>query len=247
MLSPNNINYNINYNIRLLQSNIPTTKILNHINNLSKQLFNTIPSNINKKNKLKLKNHKLNHILHQNTKWTIDNNYKLKNNIDIIEKHKQFDNTNPTILSNQTRQQKHPQLNSLNSKNHFYKITIITKIYNKTTTKTIHLTKKNLTIIIHSKNHKLDYQIYQNSLQKILKTSTTYKITLPNHQLYTTPLNNPKTKKYFTTITYTINYTFTNHQIITHFIHKTFQSFFNQKHETLKLSLIYNIYHNITK
>jgi tRNA-splicing ligase RtcB len=74
-----------------------------------------------------------------------------------------------------------------------------------------------------------------------------YGIRLPDRELVNVPFNSPEGRDYFAAMKCAANYAWANRQMIVHWVRQSFEQVFGRDAESLGLSIIYDVAHNIAK
>jgi tRNA-splicing ligase RtcB len=93
----------------------------------------------------------------------------------------------------------------------------------------------------------LGYQVCDDNVKVLGRTTQKYGIQIPDRQLACAPITSPEGKSYFAQMACAANYAWANRQCIMHWIRESFESVMGKKAEALGMQLIYDVAHNIAK
>jgi tRNA-splicing ligase RtcB len=139
------------------------------------------------------------------------------------------------------------QLGTLGSGNHFLEVQEVEEIFDEAVADVLGLFTGQVTVSIHTGSRGLGYQVCDDFLKRMLQASRKYGIDLPDRQLCCAPLTSPEGREYLAAMAGAANFAFANRQIITAWVRESFEQVLGLSPEALRLSLIYDVCHNIAK
>lgn len=248
VLSPGGVGYDINCGVRLLRSNLEREDVVDHLEQLSLDLHEAIPSGVGKgSRKRTLTDRALEAVLTKGANWAIDEGFGRRADAEVIEEGGAFAGADPTRVSRRAKDRGKPQLGSLGSGNHFCELGFVSEIYDEEAAEAFGLKKNGVTVMIHSGSRGFGYQVCDDSLRMMMKASKDHGIALPDRQLAAAPLTSDEAQHYFAAMACAINYAFANRQMMTHDVRQTMANFFGESDVRLGLELVYDVCHNIAK
>jgi len=212
------------------------------------KLYINIPSGLGSRRKdLRLSQEELRKVLKQGAKWAVDHGYGTHDDLKFIEDNGQIDFADPESVSEKAYERGKDQLGTVGSGNHFVEIGYVKEIFDERVAQVFGLFKNQVTIMIHTGSRGLGYQICDDSIREMIRASDKYGITLPDRQLCCAPIESKEGQRYLSAMASAANYAFANRQMIMHWVIETFESVFRAGAQSLGLSLVYDVCHNIAK
>ncbi len=247
VISPGGVGYDINCGVRLLRSNLNVNQVKPHLKDLVNELFNSIPSGVGSEGAIKLTKSELDELLIEGVDWAIEHGYGNKQDSEVCEEKGRMIGANPESVSDTARKRGAPQLGSLGSGNHFLEIQQIQEIFDDDAAKVMGLEKGQITVLIHCGSRGFGHQVCSDYLRYSEKSLKKYNIELIDRELACVPNNSIEGENYRKAMYSALNFAWSNRQIITHFIRKTFEKIFSSSETGLDMKLVYDVAHNIAK
>ncbi|MFH1461494.1 MAG: RtcB family protein [bacterium] len=244
VISPGGIGYDINCGVRLLKSEFTFSEIKNNLESLSREIYHWIPSGVGRGGKLKLDKNELDQVLKKGATWMLENNYATLDDINHIESNGKLNNADTTAVSDRAKQRGLDQLGTLGAGNHFVEVDYVEEIYDEEIANTFGLFKNQVTILIHTGSRGLGHQIATDHIRIMMNAMPNYGITLPDRELACVPFNSTEGQNYFNAMAAGANFAWANRQMITHLMRQVWEKEFGKGK---KLSLLYDVAHNIAK
>jgi tRNA-splicing ligase RtcB len=247
VISPGGVGYDINCGVRLLRSNLNVNQVKPHLKDLVNELFNSIPSGVGSEGAIKLTKSELDELLIEGVDWAIEHGYGYKQDSEVCEEKGRMIGANPESVSDTARKRGAPQLGSLGSGNHFLEIQQIQEIFDENAAKVMGVEKGQITVLIHCGSRGFGHQVCSDYLRYSEKSLKKYNIELIDRELACVPNNSIEGENYRKAMYSALNFAWSNRQIITHFIRKTFEKIFSSSETGLDMKLVYDVAHNIAK
>ena len=241
IISPGGVGYDINCGVRVLSTNISVEEFLKKRTEIINEIYKNVPSGVGREGKLKFSKDVLAEVIEKGAKWAIDNGYGIKEDLQRIEEYGYMKGANFHDISSKAIQRGMPQLGSLGAGNHFLEIQQVEQIFNEKISNVFEIDKDNVTIMIHCGSRGLGHQVASDYI-KLMEDKYGYK-DLPDRELINAPINSDLGKKYYSAMIGSVNFAFANRQMIMHWIRESFDKIFGKS----KLSLIYDVCHNVAK
>jgi tRNA-splicing ligase RtcB len=109
------------------------------------------------------------------------------------------------------------------------------------------LEKDNVTILIHSGSRGFGHQVCSDYLRTFSEYQQKNNIKLPDPELSYAFVNSKEAESYLGAMRCAVNFAFTNRQIMTNSIRKSFEEVFGKSADALGMDLLYDVAHNIAK
>ena len=241
IISPGAVGYDVNCGVRLLTTNIKKLDFMKKRDQVLKELYKNIPSGVGVESELKLSDKQIDEVLAKGSSWALENNYAEKEDIENTEDQGCIQGGDPKKVSQRAKARGRKQLGTLGAGNHFLEVQEVETIHDEKISEIFNLNKENVTIMIHTGSRGLGHQTASDYIQKMERVYG-FK-SLPDRELICAPIESELGKDYKAAMAAAANFAFTNRQLITHQIRKSFKKFFIKS----KIGVVYDIAHNIAK
>lgn len=248
VVSPGGVGYDINCGVRLLRSGLEAQEIRPHLQRLADALFRNVPSGVGSHRRdLKLTLEEERKVLRQGARWVVNRGMGSEEDLRHIEEGGQLAGADPELLSDRALERGRDQLGTLGSGNHFLEVQMVEEIREEKLAQALGLFPGQVTVTIHTGSRGLGYQVCDDYLRVMLRAADKYGISLPDRQLCCAPLGSPEGRQYMAAMACAANFAFANRQLITAWVRESFEQVLEQSAEALRLSVIYDVCHNIAK
>jgi tRNA-splicing ligase RtcB len=247
IISPGGVGYDINCGVRLLRSNLKKNNVLPRKKELVDALYNSIPSGVGSKGKIRLGPDDEEKLLLKGARWAVENGLGDASDLERIESGGCMDGADPSLISSRAYERGRAQQGTLGSGNHFLEVQYVDEIYDEKIANAIGLFKDQITVMIHTGSRGFGHQVCTDFLEVMGRAVQKYGIILPDRELACAPFNSPEAKDYFAAMKSAANYAWANRQCLMHWTREVFMSVFNMTPSELGLTLIYDVAHNIAK
>jgi len=248
VVSPGGVGYDINCGVRLLRSAVDAGEIRPLLARLADRLFHNVPSGIGSQRRdLRLSLHEEQKVLVEGARWAVTRGYGTPADLEHIEEGGALAGADPEVVSERALERGRSQLGTLGSGNHFLEIQEVESVYDATVAEALGLYPGQVTVSIHTGSRGLGYQVCDDYLRLMLQASRRYGIELPDRQLCCAPLSSPEGEQYLAAMACAANFAFANRQMICAWVRETFEQVTGKGPQDLRLSVIYDVCHNIAK
>ncbi len=247
VISPGGVGFDILCGIRLVRTNLFEKDIKPKQKDLAYALYNNIPVGVGSKGKIKVSHQEERKILVKGAKWALSKGYATENDIEHTEEKGAMEGADPDAVSERAYERGTRQSGTLGSGNHFIEVQAVSDIYNEQAASIFGLTKGQITVMIHSGSRGFGYQICDEYSKGMIKTLSKYGINVPDRQLACAPVKSEEGQRYFGAMKCAANYAWNNRQCLMHLVRLTFEKVFEKSWQSLGMSLIYDVAHNIAK
>lgn len=247
VISPGGVGYDINCGCRVLRTNLTYQDIKDKIEDLVDSLATNVPSGVGSTGKIRVTEKELNQILVEGAKWAVEKGFGKEEDLQFTEEEGSLAGANPDKVSKRAKERGMPQLGTLGSGNHFLEIQLVEEVYEEEIASIMGIFKDQITIMIHTGSRGLGYQVCDDYLRVMKEATKKYGIDLPDRQLACAPNNSPEGKDYFAAMVAAANYAWANRQFITHWTREALEKVLKKGEESIGLSQIYDVAHNIAK
>lgn len=248
VVSPGGVGYDINCGVRLLRTGMTADQLRPEVKELADQLFRNVPSGVGSHRKdFRLTPTEQPKVLEQGAVWAVEAGFGSVADLDAIEEGGRLRSASAAVVSDRALERGRNQLGTLGSGNHFLEVQRVEEIYQPEAAEVLGLFPDQVTVSIHTGSRGLGYQVCDDFIKVMQRASATYGIDLPDRQLCCAPLESPEAKDYMAAMAGAANFAFANRQLITHWVRQTFQEVFHLSPADLRMSVVYDLCHNIAK
>ena len=248
VVSPGGVGYDINCGVRLLRSALEVDEIRPRLPALADALFRNVPSGVGSQRRdLKLSLHEERRVLEQGASWGGRHGFGSEADLQHIEEGGAIAGADPELVSERALERGRAQLGTLGSGNHFIEVQQVEQIGDAQAAEVLGLYPGQVTVSIHTGSRGFGYQVCDDYLGVMQRASRKYGIELPDRQLCCAPLGSPEGRQYLAAMACAANFAFANRQLITAWVRESFQQVLGQSEGELRLSVIYDVCHNIAK
>lgn len=248
VISPGGVGYDINCGVRLARTSIELGKIKKRLPKLVENLFNNIPTGVGAAGAIKkLSEKELKRILLKGSHWAVEMGFGENTDIDFTEEKGMLEGADAGLLSERALERGLDQAGTLGSGNHFLEVDVVDEIFDERKADVFGLFKGQLVILIHTGSRGLGYQVCDDYLKVISKSSKSYGFELPDKQLACAPIQSQEGQDYFAAMQAAANFAWNNRQIIMGLAKKTLKTTLGISDSELGFKLVYDLCHNIAK
>ncbi|MCK5126551.1 MAG: RtcB family protein [candidate division Zixibacteria bacterium] len=250
IISPGGIGFDINCGMRLISTNMTVEEVKPKLAEVIEELFNSVPSGVGTKGKIKLKTPDFNKLIAEGSKWCLDNGMATDDDVEHTETKGYIEGADIRAISGKAFNRGLNQIGTLGSGNHYLEIEYVRKgdIYNESVARTFGITSpQQIVIAIHCGSRGFGHQVATDYLRIFNQNSSKYGLNLKDRELAAAPITSADGEAYYAAMACAANVAFVNRQVITHFVKKSFEKVFNKTSEALGLKTIYDVAHNIAR
>jgi tRNA-splicing ligase RtcB (3'-phosphate/5'-hydroxy nucleic acid ligase) len=247
IISPGGVGFDISCGVRAMRTSLGLDDIEGRINELMQVISYSVPRGLGKKGKIKLSGNEMKKLLSEGVRWAVKRKYGWEEDTCFIEEMGCMKDANPDYVGKTAIDRGSSQVGTLGSGNHFLEIQVIDNIYDSKTADILDLAEGQVIIMIHSGSRGLGHQVCSDYIREMQKAYHKYNIEIPDRQLACAPLGSPEAKRYYGAMSCAANYALVNRHCLAHWTRQAFERVFNRSAESLGLSTIYDVSHNIAR
>ncbi len=244
VVSPGGVGFDINCGVRLVRTNLERAEVGPRIRDILHQIFRDVPCGTGGAGFVKVSPKDLDHVLERGAGWMVSNGYGEARDAEFAEAGGVLEGANPDKVSERAKERGRPQLGTLGSGNHFLEIQYVERIEAPDAAQAFGISEGQIVVLIHSGSRGLGHQVCTDYLRDMDAAMKKYGITVPDRQLACVPVPSKEGQAYLAGMRAAANYAWANRQGITHFLRQAFERVFGK---TTRLSVIYDVCHNIAK
>ena len=263
IISPGGVGYDINCSVRLLKTNLKKEDILKKQKEISKRLYEKIPSGVGRGSPFQISYNELDKLLLGGAKYMVEKGYGFKEDYLFSEEGGCMEGADPSKVSERAKRRGIGQVGTIGSGNHFLEVQFVDDIFDKKIAKIFGLSKNQVVVMIHCGSRGLGHQVASDYIKKMeekffqkknfstanFKKSNQpeekYSIkNLPDRELVYAPINSKLGKGYLSAMACAANFAFANKQLLTYWVREEFLKIFGAK---TQVEVFYDVCHNIAK
>lgn len=245
VISPGGIGYDINCGVRLLRSEVQYDEVKEKIGELTKKLYQNIPTGAGKSGPLNLSHDELDKALVEGAHWPAKLDYGKPEDLEFIESGGFLEHADPDAVSHHAKQRGQDQIGTLGGGNHFMEVDRISKIFDEEAAEAMNLKPGQIVFLIHSGSRGFGHQIATEHTRKFRDKLSEYGITLPDRGLACAPLNTGDGQQYYHAMAAAANFAWANREVITWQVRNAWNSVYGNAGGDIEV--VYDISHNMAK
>lgn len=247
VISPGGVGYDINCGVRLIRSDLLEKDVRPQLGALVQALFDRVPTGVGGHGHYKFDRGDLRKVLTKGSAHVLEMGLGTADDREVTEAHGVLPEGDPDAVSDRAYERGRGQCGTLGSGNHFLEVQVVDEIFYPEAASVMGLAKGSVTVMIHSGSRGLGYQVCEDYLKELRGVPEKYGIALPDRQLICAPVHSNEGQRYLAAMRGAANYAWCNRQIMTHLARQTFQHVFGKSAESLGMTLVYDVCHNIAK
>jgi tRNA-splicing ligase RtcB len=247
IISPGFVGFDIGCGVRLIKTNLTLKEIKPNLSKIMDALFKNVPSGVGSKININITEKDLDNVARYGVEYLIEKDFAIDDDLDKIEEHGRIKDADPDHVSDLAKKRGLHQLGTLGAGNHFLELQIVEHIFDEKVAKIFGLFEGQVVIMLHSGSRGYGHQICSDSLRELVEYSKKENIELKDPELAYAKVGSKEAEKYWHSMNSAINFSFSNRQIMTYFIRKSFGDVLGKSWDSLGMELVYDLSHNIAK
>jgi tRNA-splicing ligase RtcB len=247
IVSPGIVGFDINCGVRLIKTNLTVGDVKPRLSQLMDRLFKNVPSGVGSEIKLGFSQSDLKRISAEGVKYVIEKGYGFKEDLERIEEHGCMAGADPDKVSALANKRGVKQIGTLGAGNHFLEVQKVEQVFDDKIAKVFGLEADGVVIMVHSGSRGYGHQICSDYLGVLADYQRKKNIRLPDPELAYARIGDKEGDDYLACMRCAVNFAFTNRQVMTHLIRKSFEEVFGKSADALGMELVYDVAHNIAK
>jgi len=247
IVSPAAIGFDINCGVRLIRTDLTIEEIKPKLSNLMDALFENVPGGVGSKIKLGFTQSDLERVAIEGVGHVISMGYGFSDDLERIEENGCISGSDPGKVSALAKKRGVQQLGTLGAGNHFLEVQKVDRIFDERLAKAFGLHKDQIVVMAHTGSRGYGHQICSDYLRVLNEYSFKHNIKLADPELSYVHIGSKEADDYLAAMRCAVNFAFTNRQIITNSIRKSFEAVFGKSADSLGMQIVYDVAHNIAK
>ncbi len=247
IISPGCVGFDINCGVRLIKTNLSEEEIKPKLNQLMDALFKNVPSGVGSKLKAGLTQNDLRRISEEGLEYIVGKGFGYSNDLENIEENGRIEGADFNKVSSMAKSRGQEQVGTLGAGNHFLEVQKVEKIFNLDIAKAYGLYEGQIVVMVHTGSRGYGHQVCSDYLRILSEYQSKNNIKIVDPELSYAPIHSKEGEDYTKAMKCAINYAFTNRQIITNSIRKSFEEVFAKSSDALGMEILYDLAHNIAK
>ena len=247
VISPGGVGYDINCGVRLVRSNLFFSDVKPVLQQLVDTLFRNIPAGVGRGGRYRFEKKELRRLMAEGPSYLRDRELATDSDLDHTEARGRLAGAESLRVSDRALERGGDQCGTLGSGNHFLEVQVVDEIFDPHAAQVMGLEKDMICVMIHSGSRGLGYQVCDDALKQLRGAPEKYGIALPDRQLVCAPIQSPEGQQYLGAMCAAANYAWCNRQLLMMQARESFAEVFGRSWQELRMSLVYDVAHNIAK
>jgi tRNA-splicing ligase RtcB len=247
VVSPGGIGYDINCGVRLLRTNLTVEEVRPKLRDLIDALYREVPTGVGSKGGLTLSAGEMLDVLAGGAAWAVAHGHGRSEDLEVQEENGQHRGADPGKVSDAARKRGLRQLGTLGSGNHFLEVQAVDEIFFDDFARALGLVRGRVAVMLHTGSRGLGHQVATDYIGRMDERLRSEGVTLVDRQLSCAPIGSDEGQRYLGAMAAGANFAWANRQLITAGVRRAFRNVFGRPDESMDLSVVYDIAHNIAK
>jgi tRNA-splicing ligase RtcB (3'-phosphate/5'-hydroxy nucleic acid ligase) len=247
VVSPGAVGYDIGCGVRLMRTRLTRADLAPHVDALADALHREVPCGVGSSGVVRLKPGDLDRVLRDGAGWVVGRGMGTANDLERCEEAGALAHADPGAVSEGAKGRGRDQLGTLGSGNHFLEVQEVDEIHDEEAAGALGLERGMVTVMIHCGSRGLGHQVCTDHVRDVARKLAGWGIALPDRQLACAPLRSPEATAYLGAMRSAANFAWANRQCIADEVRRAFERTLRRSHESLGLTLVYDVAHNLAK
>jgi tRNA-splicing ligase RtcB (3'-phosphate/5'-hydroxy nucleic acid ligase) len=247
VITPGGVGYDINCGVRLIRTKLVKRDVMRSMKKLVDELFNAVPSGVGATGEVNVGEKEKEKLMVNGAEWAVGKGYGWQSDLEYCEENGAIAGADPGKVSEKACLRGKKQAGTLGSGNHFIEVQTVDEVYLPDIAEVFGIEKGQIAIMIHTGSRGLGHQVCGDYASLMTKLSSKYGIEVPDRQLSCVPFGSSHAEDYLGAMRSAANFAWCNRQVITHFVRRAFERVFGESAESMGMSVVYDVAHNIAK
>ncbi|MDE1825556.1 MAG: RtcB family protein [Candidatus Micrarchaeota archaeon] len=236
-----------NCGVRLIKTDLTEKEVRPKLEMLMDRLFANVPSGVGSKLKLGFTQEDVKKVAEEGVGYAIGKGFGFEEDIKRIEENGMIAGADIEKVSQAARKRGMQALGTLGAGNHFLEVQKIDSILNERIAKAYGLYEDQVVVMVHTGSRGFGHQVCSDYLKILVEYQQKNNIKIVDPELSYAKIGSKEADDYIGAMNCAVNFAFTNRQIITNSIRKSFEETFAKSADALGMDLLYDVAHNIAK
>ncbi len=247
IVSPGINGFDINCGMRLIKTNLTEKELRPKLGTLMDKLFANVPSGVGSKFKAGFSASDLQKIAEEGVDYAIKKGFGWHGDAQRIEENGHIEGADFSKVSDLAKKRGKEGLGTLGAGNHFLEVQRVDKIFQSEIAKSYGLYEGQIVVMVHTGSRGFGHQICSDYLRILAEYQSRNNIKLVDPELSYAAIGSKEADDYLGAMRCAINFAFSNRQVITDSIRKSFEQTFAKSSDALGMDILYDLAHNIIK
>lgn len=247
IISPGFVGYDINCSVRVIKTSLTEKELRPRLPALMDRMFKNVPSGVGSTINLGFTAKDLDRVALEGMDYIINKGYGTAGDKEMTEESGCIGGADPEKVSEFAKKRGMQQLGTMGAGNHFAEIQKVGKIVDGSIARKFGLFENQVVIMLHSGSRGYGHQVCSDYLRVCGEWQRRNGITMPDPELVYAAVGSKEADDYLAAMRSAVNFAFCNHEIMTHFIRKSFEEALGKSSDALGMDLLYHLSHNIAK
>ncbi len=247
VVSPGICGFDINCGVRLIKTDLTEKEVGSRITHLSDSLFKNIPGGVGSRLNIGLSSRDLDRIASEGAEYIIGKGFGIPEDIEHTEENGCMSGADFSRVSQMAKSRGFNELGTLGAGNHFLEVQRIGRIFDADVAKAYGLHEGQIVVMVHTGSRGFGHQICSDYLRIFEEYRIRKGIELVDKELCYARVGDKEAEDYLGAMKCAVNFAFTNRQIITNSIRKSFEETFSRSADSMGMEMLYDVAHNIVK
>ncbi len=247
IVSPGAVGFDINCSVRVIKTALTEEELRPKLPMLMDRLFKNVPSGVGSTMKLGFTQKDLERVAREGMEYVVSKGYGIAEDLEKTEEGGCIGGADPEKVSDLAKKRGVQQLGTMGAGNHFAEIQKVDKILDKEIAKAYGLEEGQVVVMLHSGSRGYGHQVCSDYLRIGSEYLRKNNIPMLDRELVYMPVGTKEADDYLSAMRCAVNFAFCNHEIMSHFITKSFEETFGKSSDALGVELLYHLSHNIAK
>ena len=247
VITPGGIGFDINCGVRLIRTDLELSDAAPKVQSWIDRLYRDVPSGLGTRGPIQLSASEVRKVLERGAQWAVHSGYGSEADLECTEDGGKMEAADSAAVSARAMERGMPQLGTMGSGNHFVEIQVVEEVSAPDVAKVLEIHENQIVMMIHTGSRGLGHQVCTDYLATMNAALKKYGITVPDRQLACAPFESPEGQRYYAAMACAANFAWANRQCITHWVRQASAREFGSTPESLGMTLLYDVCHNIAK
>jgi tRNA-splicing ligase RtcB len=247
VVSPGGVGYDINCGVRLMRTSLMLADVQPTLVQLVNQLIRDVPVGVGQGGRYVFSPAELRTLMAEGVPFLATRGLATPDDVACAEAEGTIAGAEPGLVSDRALARGADQCGTVGAGNHFIEVQVVDRVEDERAAAAFGLHAGQICVLIHSGSRGLGYQVCDDALRALRDAPAKYGLELPDRQLVCAPVESPEGRHYLGAMRAAANYAFCNRQLLMWQIREVFARMFGRSWESLGMTLLYDVAHNMAK